>query len=498
MITDAAKAEPGVSPGVDPRRQAAPATDAGPTTDSLSEGPCPPQSAPDDSAVHRVGWTGPAKRRTTCPHCWQRFHLGDVLWVATHPGLRGDPVAGDDAMRRFLPTNYNVHGDAIDAGGSACHDLACPHCRLPVPRALLEARQLYFSLVGVPASGKSYLTAAMSWRLRDLLPNRFVWGFQDIDAQGNAALIEHEQTLFLRDKPDEPVSLDKTQMHGSHYEQVRFGDQQISLARPFQFLLTPPRHQARSRPGETETESETRSRVLNFYDNAGEHFLPGNDNALTPGTQHVARANALMFLFDPMQDARCRAALQPASNDPQLGDTFGHASRQDAILNEMGRRIRRYAHLDATATIKQPLIVLVSKADAWLELAGLHWGDEPEPVLQQPDGTWAVDTALIERVSSAVRGWLQKVTPEFVSLAEGMHETVRYLPVSALGGPPESVGREARLMVRPAQLAPRWVAAPLLYALSKWSRQTLPDEATPQPTEPNGQDETPAAPEDAD
>ncbi|MEM8782958.1 MAG: hypothetical protein AAGE65_08900 [Planctomycetota bacterium] len=418
-----------------------------------------------DTSTLPAVWSGPAKRRVTCPHCWNRFHLGDTLWIARHASLRGDPVVGDDAMRRFLPTRFDVKGRAIDAGGEPCHDLACPSCRLPIARALLEASQLFLSLVGVPASGKSYLTAAMSWRLRTVLPQLLGWSFRDVDAGNNATLIANEQTLFLQQRGDLPVSIEKTQLQGAHYDAVRFGERQVQLARPFQFVL---RHEA----GGADASA---SRVLNLYDNAGEHFLPGQDSALSPGTQHVARANAVMFLFDPLQDPRCRAAIADQGQDPQLSDTLADATgvRQDTVLNEMAARVRRYAGLDDTAQLEAPLIVLVSKADTWLDHAGLTWGQDPEPIVPLVDGGHAVDTDLIDRVSAAVRAWLLKTTPEFVSLAEGSHRVVRYLPVSALGGPPVRQP-DGSLAVVPERLSPRWVAAPVLYAMSKWASDLLP------------------------
>lgn len=440
-------------------------------------------TGPDSSDTSTLPaiWSGPTKRRVTCPHCWHRLHLGDALWIARHASLRGDAVAGEDAMRRFLPTRFDVSGRAIDAGGEPCHELACGRCRLPIPRALLEANQLFLSLVGVPGSGKSYLTAAMSWTMRPLLPQKLGWSFQDVDASGNATLIANEQTLFLRDDPDTPVSIEKTQLQGAHYDPVRFGDRQVQLARPFQFLLRP---EAKERFAQGEELPSPR--VLNLYDNAGEHFLPGQDSALSPGTQHVARANAVMFLFDPLQDPRCRRAIQgfragPGDSaarpqEPQLDPKRrgeDHGVRQDTVLNEMALRVRRYGGLSETAKLEQPLLVLVGKADAWLDQAGLSWGQEPEPVTPRGDGTWCVDTGLIERVSAVVRGWLVATTPEFVSLAEASHRVVRYLPVSALGGPPQAEP-DGRLVVRPGRVSPRWVTAPLLYAMSKWSADLLP------------------------
>ncbi|MEM7575886.1 MAG: hypothetical protein AAF328_00295 [Planctomycetota bacterium] len=431
-----------------------------------------PQSSGDaerhalnDTSTLPAVWSGPAKRRVTCPHCWTRFHLGDTLWIARHASLRGDPVAGDDAMRRFLPTRFDVKGRAIDAGGEACHDLACPTCRLPIARALLEASQLFLSLVGVPASGKSYLTAAMSWRLRTVLPQLLGWSFRDVDASNNATLIADEQTLFLQERGDIPVSIEKTQLQGAHYDAVRFGERQVQLARPFQFVMRDQRGGVCPSP----------PRTLNLYDNAGEHFLPGQDSALSPGTQHVARANAVMFLFDPLQDPRCRAAITEHERDPQFDQAHAASTgiRQDTVLNEMAARVRRYAGLDDTSQLDTPLMVLVGKADTWLDHAGLSWGQDPEPVVPLEGGRYAVDTALIERVSDAVRRWLMSTTPEFVSLAEASHRVVRYLPVSALGGPPVRQA-DGGLAVVPDRLAPRWVAAPVLYAMSKWATDLLP------------------------
>ncbi|MEM1445584.1 MAG: hypothetical protein AAGF84_05975 [Planctomycetota bacterium] len=441
-----------------------------------SAGPATANPLHDTSTLPAV-WSGPAKRRVTCPHCWTRFHLGDTLWIARHASLRGDPVAGDDAMRRFLPTRFDVQGRAIDAGGDPCHALACPSCRLPIARSLLEAGQVFLSLVGVPASGKSYLTAAMSWRLRTVLPQLLGWSFRDVDASNNATLIADEQTLFLQERSDRPVSIEKTQMQGAHYDAVRFGERQVQLARPFQFVLSDERQANDPQP----------PRVLNLYDNAGEHFLPGQDSALSPGTQHVARANAVMFLFDPLQDPRCRAAITERERDPQLDDTLADATgvRQDTVLNEMAARVRRYANLEDTARLETPLIVLVGKADTWLDHAGLSWGQDPEPVVPLVDGGHAVDTELIERVSNAVRTWLVEATPEFVNLAEASHRIVRYMPVSALGGPPIRQA-DGSLAVVPEQLAPRWVAAPVLYALSKWATDLLPTVTSATPNESGG------------
>ena len=76
-------------------------------------------------------------------------------------------------------------------------------------------------------------------------------------------------------------------------------------------------------------------------------------------------------------------------------------------------------------------------------------------------------------MSAQLREWLVRLAPEFVTLAEGMHKQVVYLPTSAIGVPPERDAEQGLLMVRPRNVHPQWVAAPVLYALAKWSREGL-------------------------
>ena len=65
-------------------------------------------------------------------------------------------------------------------------------------------------------------------------------------------------------------------------------------------------------------DADALARVLCVYDNAGEHFSPGEESASSPVTQHLARSAAVVFLYDPTQDPRFRAACRGLSEDPQL------------------------------------------------------------------------------------------------------------------------------------------------------------------------------------
>src|SRR4051794_14371504 len=118
-------------------------------------------------------------RRVTCPHCWTAFPPENVLWIAAHPELLGDTKLGPEDPQRFLPSRFNVDGNALDSKGFVPPSLACPHCHLPAPRALLEAEPFFVSILGTPACGKSYFLTAMTWQLRSILTLEFGVSFAD-------------------------------------------------------------------------------------------------------------------------------------------------------------------------------------------------------------------------------------------------------------------------------------------------------------------------------
>jgi hypothetical protein len=103
-----------------------------------------------------VGKNGQKRRgglldRITCPHCWEHFAPEKVLWISEHQDLLGDPKLGPEQQQRFLPTRFTVAGEALDARGFACQQLACPNCHLAVPRPFLEMEPLFLSIFGAAA-----------------------------------------------------------------------------------------------------------------------------------------------------------------------------------------------------------------------------------------------------------------------------------------------------------------------------------------------------------
>ena len=290
----------------------------------------------------------------TCPVCWLKFDLGDIMHLAGHDSLRGDPVLGEDAPQRFLATRFNDRGQALDALGVACTEIACPHCRRVLPPGFIEMPHHIISIVGDQSAGKSYYLSVLLKMLPASLYDKFAVVFQDADPAGNALINEMKQTLFGAETP-EGARLVKTQLEGGMYVRLPRQGRMVALPKPFVFSVSS------SQPAQNHRCS------LIFYDNAGEHFQPGRDSAESPGAQHVATSSGIMFLFDPFNNPDFRHQISDRG-DPQLEKPV--MDQQSVILSEMKVRIARLMQRDLLEQIDTPMAVLIGKCDAWIHLLG--------------------------------------------------------------------------------------------------------------------------------
>ncbi len=401
-----------------------------------------------------------------CPHCWHRFAVYDVLYIASHPELLGDPRLGPEQPPRFLPTRFTPDCAAIDIKGMPCRRIACPNCHLEICRAVLELKPRVVSVIGAPACGKSYFIAAQSWALRNVLASQFRIVFADADPLMNQRLNDYEALLYLNQHEDAVVALPKTKTFGDFYNSVLFGGQAMQYLKPFLFTMKPTAEHPNARAG------ARLGRLLCIYDNAGESFLPGQDTAMQPVTGHLAASDYFTFLFDPTQDVRFRKALSEKrggdSSDADAIKSRQAAFRQETVLSEAAQRIARsYRYTDKCR--RPPLAVVVTKFDAWRSLLDLPELPPPYRFIERV-GLAGVETQAIEFVSQRLRALLARWSPEIVNTAEDICERVIYIPVSATGTAP--VFDETRKVwgFRPTSLDSIWAEVPLLYYLAKWER----------------------------
>ncbi|MFN0018700.1 MAG: hypothetical protein ACKVP0_10605 [Pirellulaceae bacterium] len=392
----------------------------------------------------------------TCVNCWASFPPEEVLWIAEHPDLTGDSVAGDMERLRFLPSRFDLQGNALDLYGVACRDLACPKCHLTIPRSLLEREPVFISVLGTPSCGKSYYLGALAATLRRELPGKFGVGFTDADSTANVPLIAYEEHLFHHLQPNEQVPLSdlipKTQLHGAFYQTVSIGGQPVSLPKPMSFLLQPLETHARF-------QDASASKLVCLYDNAGEHYLPGGDSVASPGTRHMAESNFLLFLYDPTQDPRWHEMMRKDCPGSEIPITR-QPRRQEDVLREAFTRVRKLRGLADGAKHDRPLLIILNKCDLWKSLVPKL----PSGVLFRNQQMVGVNLDMIFEHSTVLRNLLIRTIPELVYAAEGFCHQVYFLAASALGVKP-TYGADGQAYICPRDIHPQGVILPFVLGL---------------------------------
>lgn len=408
----------------------------------------------------------------TCPTCWNRFPAEEILWVATHGSLTGGSRAGEAEHRRFLPTLFTVDGHALDEKGEVCHELACPRCHAIVNRGLLEMEPLFLSILGAPSSGKSFYLATMIHSAGPMLSQRFRLRFENAAPRSNQTITGYVKTLFDYDDRSKLVTLEKTDVVGNGYFQSRVGDQDLTLSRPYLYSIQPDEaHPLHDRRRDV-------SRMVCLYDNAGEHFLPGAVTPLTPVIDHMARSEALLFIYDPTQEAAFRRACRSSDNpslDPQL-ETGTNTYPQADVLSEAAARVKQLTGMSATEKFDRPLIVIVQKFDVWRGLLQKSLKALDGVILPQPGGAARLQLDVLQQVSDVVEELLMRYGSSIVTAARGFARDVIFIPVTATGGSPIVTGKGAggrpELRFDPSQIRPRWVELPFFYALHRAGART--------------------------
>jgi DNA-directed RNA polymerase subunit RPC12/RpoP len=397
-----------------------------------------PLEPPRDSAFASPNLDG----ELTCPVCWLRFDTENIMHLAVHDSLRGDPVLGEDAQQRFLATRFNNAGQALDALGLPTSELACPHCRRKLPPSFLGLPHHIISLVGDQSAGKSYFLSVLTKVLPATLYRDFGVTFQDSDPTGNAPVNDMRKALFGARTPAQ-AKLAKTVFEGAMYERLPRQGRMVALPRPFVYTLTP----------EDKTHEQC---ALIFYDNAGEHFQPGVNIIEQPGAQHVASAAGIIYLFDPFNSPEFRRALRD-TKDPQFEKPV--VDQQDIILAEMRARIQMIRNLRPGETIPTPVAFVVGKCDVWLQL--LDGTPLREPLR---DGT--LNLAAVAENSHVVRELLLRLCPPVLANAEALSTNVMFFAASSFGHTPLKIG-PGEYVPDPAKLQPMQVEVPLLWLLSQ-------------------------------
>lgn len=396
-----------------------------------------------------------------CPSCWLRFDAGDIMSIASHPDLMGDPVLGRDVMQRFYATRFNSRGQALDARGMPCMHMACPHCRHQLPPRFMESDIKIFSIIGAPSSGKSYYLASLIHEMAYKCASEFQLAWRDADPAGNSQLNDVSNRLFSAATPEQAY-LSKTDLEGALYEEFYRHGRMVKLPKPFVYNI--------SKLG-----SKKPPLSLVFYDNAGEHFEPGRNNEDSPGAMHVAVASGLFFLFDPTTSPAFRKIIS-GTDDPQIKGNTGQMDQQSVIMAETESRIASILNNSSDETLHTPFAVIIGKSDLWESYLETPEGGGRPLLPATADGK--ILTANIDANSARLRELMLKLQPGICTTAEIISDNVRYFAVSQLGSSPVTFEDPAYKVTRigpdPAKIAPRHMCIPTLWVLSQIAPDYIP------------------------
>ena len=147
--------------------------------------------------------------------------------------------------------------------------------------------------------------------------------------------------------------------------------------------------------------------------------------------------------------------------------------RQETILAEAAQRVRRFSGLGQNQKHPRPLIVMVTKLDAWSSLWSFKEWRAPW-MMNSHGSVAAMQLDQIDEISRLLRSLLWRLSPEIVSVAESFASQVLYLPVSATGCSPNRDPKTGQLAFRPRDVKPIWAEVPLLYSMSRWMQGLIP------------------------
>ena len=398
----------------------------------------------------------PDRGEFTCPTCWLKFDRPDVLSIAVHEDLRGDRKLGEDAMLRFVPTEFNSKGQAMDAMGLPTTDVGCPHCHRKLPPGFMDVTHHIFSIVGAPSAGKSYYLSVLVRQLQRTMFREFGIAFRDADPSCNAILNSMKNRLFAGTDPKDSMLI-KTQLEGEMYERLQRHDRVVALPRPFVFSVSDPR-------------GGGHDCSIIFYDNAGEHFEPGIANDESPGTLHVASSSGIFFLFDPIASPEFRRELR-GHEDPQFKLDAGgqRLDQQDVILSELEVRVKQNRNISIAEKIDAPVAVMIGKCDILKEQ--LDWDRIKWPVRDK-----TLDLDVVRANSEMLREYLMDMHPSIVANAEALSTKVCFFPVSAFGHSPNTIknGEQEFIAPDPDKLDPVMVEIPTLWVISQVEPDLVP------------------------
>lgn len=402
--------------------------------------------------------------KTTCPYCFEQFHLGDAPWrpmantnlqpdaavqaffdLDQPPDLPALVPSGNDGVKPWHRSRF-----LLDNSRLRDHDRVCPFCHLPLPlaQATGELTSQVIAVVGERWSGKSSYFGVLLHQLVDGqlaseagfgVVAQTTWDMKARRKVSSSTVYEERYGQYLYAKPRGKIP--PTRRLSEHRDlrspliyRLQFFKRDATgrLARPIRIV---------------------RATDLVLFDTGGEDFEDPHSMTLT--LRYLTRAAGIIFLVNPLRLSRVRDQLFPEVQDRMEEAEREEVSVSGDILDTFLNLFDRDPRYGALRPIKTPVAVALTKTDmlGGLIQPGSRLNTEPSHV-----NGFDLDDAL--RVSTEVREQIVRWAGGAVAANLVRFTNAGYFGVSSLGCQPEPDG------TIPA-LEPRRVGDPLFWILNR-------------------------------
>lgn len=352
--------------------------------------------------------------KTTCPYCFERFHVGDCRVIATkeHRDNQGNVLVSPNQVLKEVPTGiwrffkYWIkpllgRGDNINAGARR----ECPNCKRALPLSIEFLADKTIAIVGQSTAGKSHYTTSLIKELQSQ-SLRFVAG-------------DGSRCTGLDQSVDEKFEVDYKKKVFDRNEML---DVTVRGNRPEPLIFTVFLKQSKSRFN------------LMFYDVSGEDIR--NEDTRNQLCQYIMNASAMIYLVDPMLCEKIPSHLPERLRRPISQSTLP----EHLFMNAIVQSILHYQGKDNSAQITIPTVITFSKSDL-LEYLSLKNENGDAIVgshsifLREPNYRPGLQKADMEGVSAEVEALFEEVDPQLHQASRGSFKNIRYAAVSATGCP---------------------------------------------------------------
>lgn len=352
-----------------------------------------------------------------CPYCRKEFHPSDMSITS----LTNDSMVLFTPPQKSTPRYYLSRFWAQDLTGekytTAIARRVCPSCTRKLPERDID-KTLNIAVVGDTSSGKTHFIAVLIDQLKR--------GFIMQNGGGSSRLISlnSETDRKYRDEYYTPILQEKGA--GLPTPPGKFGPSGAPITGdPLIYQLTLRGDQA----------STARAVNLLFYDISGEEIA--DSTMIVQFGEHILRADAIIYLADPITMARVRQHL-PRYLQPDPISISARSAHE--VLANILYRYEQYQRIRPGEPIDIPTAITISKSDLLRYTIPVSY-QRNYLIFQKKIYDGKAHPQEFMRIHQEVEMCLQAYNEQAILKTSGRFSNVNFFAASATGGPTDSSGK---------------------------------------------------------